>query len=214
MDFVFIRNLVKRCAHASLFPDFKNLLFAEFTRPMLHTSCAFFWMGFSPVFFCTWHPSFVCCVLAVFSRSSKKQVVWSNTGRVIAFMKNPQALRNFSDVEPPRNSVSTTIHFTSTRKLASSVSKLLLAGCPNPALSKLWTMFRNWTIFVYSFQKSFLKELSVAWHKPKNHRLAKALWAHLWPQLPDGGKNGLSSSAFSDYNGAVGKLAQAPSVAI
>lgn len=62
---------------------------------------------------------------------AKEQMVWSNTGRVVAMMQNPQARWNHSKVEFPREPVS--VNYTAIIPKDCSVPLAANGRCPDPA---------------------------------------------------------------------------------
>ena len=126
-----------------------NLLFAQFTVPMVNPLK------------CTIVGSLLVRTIShVVGLCSKPQMLWSNTCRIIASVKNKEAAWNWAAVDNPRghaccNAVAANSYFSTWSDL--TIASLAFAGHPIPAPSYFWTVGWNPAKCVHLGPKSLWK---------------------------------------------------------
>lgn len=212
-------NIFVTQARCGKFSNFANQSFCKFgisllfaprnkvwasSRPMLITALKQFGVNPPSAFISNGRPSFCHSVSNIVLLGAEEKVRRIYTWPVVATMQNKNfwGLRRICQFI--RDSVSAawnklSIDFDSELP----ISVLSCCWVKNPTRPKLWSVFGNRAVPINLAPKPFDVFRS---HKQKHRRPAKALWAHLWPQLPSDGGNVLSSSAVFGYNGAAHML--------
>lgn len=109
--------------------DFSHSILRELGVPMLTTACHALRVFCRPLS-CA---ALTGTILQVFFLSAKEQMVWSNTGRVIASVTDIHTRRNFAIGQRPRNPMGSLRGSTATTHTHEPVAALVAAAGPIPA---------------------------------------------------------------------------------
>lgn len=103
------------------------------------------------------HSSFPNHIVGVLLKGSKEQMVRIGAWRIIAFVKNIHSFWNWSKVEYPRNTMGTNMPLSSITPSHTWIIPFagFFPSRPLPAWTEFWSMFWNWTVFIYLCPKSF-----------------------------------------------------------
>jgi hypothetical protein len=100
------------------------------------------------------HAPFSTGVRRIFNYRSDKEVGWPNAKTVIAMMQYPFSVRDWSNMNLPRNSMGL---FRSRWSPNRATSSTLYSASPNPTRANFRAMRWNRTIYIYLFPKSLFE---------------------------------------------------------
>lgn len=89
-------------------------------------------------------------VLGVVVPGSSKQMRWPHACRIVAMVKGAYIFRQRAGIESDGNPIGEVLDISKTE---SSVSVIIKKGCPNPTLTKFWSMRWYRAIFIHSGPK-------------------------------------------------------------
>ena len=122
-------------------PYFQNYLSSQFGKSVFLTNTT---------------PSLGNHITGIVRVCSKKEMIWINTGPIVATVKHAKSIRNNASVDNPRYDMSADGAILSFPPRHSSISCLKRTSCPQPAI----------ICFIYTIPKSFLKVLGKALRIP------------------------------------------------
>jgi len=96
-------------------------------------------------FYCSSHPAFLHHVLSVLFCRAKEKVIGVGTFWIIALMKYEKSIWNRAFMNHPRCALGSYFSDIPVPPITSS----RLYSSPSPALSKLWSMCWDWSVFVH-----------------------------------------------------------------
>lgn len=131
----------------------------------------------------------IATILIIVSVGPQKQMVRPNAHSVVAAVENANAVRNIPSIYNPRGLVRS--HVFSVYAHRSVAIGSAFCSRPIPAIIPNGDFFPE-----FKSQRFSALEVSVYFHEDKNRHPAKVMSAQSWPQLPDGGKEVLSLTAF------------------